>query len=150
MFMGLATYLSITIVRDMICYLFFSTSFSENFNFLFIISLYPMWLWVYTVWREFRFPVLRISEEGLTAVIIALIPHRVGVSWENILGIKEIKILEGTLFDYGLSITITPSDKRQRQIFKIAGDNSIFVSSRMQKYDEIVSLISEKLNLPVE
>ena len=79
-----------------------------------LISLVLMWNFIYVGWREFRFPVIWLSDSGITALTIAIVPIKVHVLWENILSVADKKTLEGTLFDYGTSVLIKPLGKTQQ------------------------------------
>ena len=142
-FLILAIYLT-TITFQTILQLISFKGFPDNFD-LVLISLVPLWYLVHIVWKEFRFPVVWLSNNGITALAIAIIPIKVYVPWVNILNIKETRTLEGTLFDCGTSVLIKPSGKMQKRVFKLSGGNEIFISSKMTKYDELVNLITENI-----
>ena len=91
-----------------------------------------------------------LPQLGLPAIAIVFIPIQVTILWGNILALKEVFTPNGEPLGNGLAITITPANDRQRKIFKMSGKNSIYISSQMQEYDELVGIISEKSNLPIE
>ncbi len=142
MFLILAIYLT-AIAFQTIPQLIFSKEVKDNFD-LVLISLIPLWYFVHIVWKEFRFPIIWLSDTEITALVIIIIPVKVHIPWENICNIKEKKTLGGTLFDYGTSVLIKPSGKTQQWIFKISGGNEIFISSKMSRYDELVTFFTEK------
>jgi hypothetical protein len=111
-----------------------------------LFSLVGLWTGIYVIWREFRFPVIWLSEKGIVAlVIVLLIPFKVSVFWEDVLAVEKTKLLEGTLFNFGLSISVKVSGKVQSLIFRLSGGNIIFISSRLQRYDELVETITTRI-----
>jgi|GEM_PF-5598543 hypothetical protein len=52
---------------------------------LYLIALIPSWKAVFDGWKEFRFPVIWLSETGITALAIAIVPIKVHILWENVL-----------------------------------------------------------------
>ena len=141
-FLILTIYLTTITIRTTL-HLLASEKSGANFV-LFLITLPVLWNFIYIAWREFRFPVIWLSDTGIIAFIIIIIPIKVHVVWENVLCTKETKTLEGALFDYGTSVLIKPSGKTQQWIFKISGGNEIFISSKMSKYDELVDFFTER------
>lgn len=143
-FLILTIYLTGVVFQTILLFICSSEMPPNNFD-LVLITIGPLWYLVYIVWREFRFPVIWLSDSGITALVIAIVPIKIHILWENILSITEKKTLEGTLFDYGTSVLIKPLGKAQQRVFKLSGGNEIFISSKMSQYDELVDLITKNL-----
>jgi hypothetical protein len=50
----------------------------------------------------------------------------------------------------GKALFIVPTGNKQRWIFKLTGGNKIVLSYRLQDYNELVSIIAMKANLPMD
>ena len=133
-------YLTTTSIRAIYQFVVFNKKPIDDFIII-LISFVPMWNIIYIVWREFRFPVIWLSDSGITALTIAIVPIKTHVLWENTLSVTDKKTLKGTLFDYGTSVSVKPLGKTQQRVFKLSGGNEIFISSKMSKYDELVELL---------
>ncbi len=139
---------SLTAIVLQAIYLFISSSKMPQYPLLegAIISLGPLWYLIYIVWKEFRFPVLWLSDSGITVLAIAIMPIRIHILWENILGTSDKKTLAGTLFDFGTSVTIKPVGNTQKRVFKIIGGNEIFISNKISQYNGLIDLIKTRID----
>ena len=128
-FLMLTIYLTVIVLRAISLFVYSSKIPQSPLFEGAVISLGPLWYLIYIAWKEFRFPVIWLSDSGITALSIAIVPIKVHILWENVLGVSDKKTLEGTLFDFGTSVTIKPIGNTQKRVFKITGGNEIFISN---------------------
>lgn len=90
-------------------------------------------------------------------VIYMGIPFKVKIAWENMIALKDATFsLQNTIPQtlltsfVGKALFIVPTGNKQRWIFKLTGGNKIVLSYRLQDYNELVSIIAMKANLPMD
>lgn len=143
-FLITAIYITVIRAQDVYQFVIFNKEIGDDFVGT-LIFLVMAWYFIYIGWREFRFPVIWLSDSGIIALAIIIIPVKVHIPWENVLSITETKILGDAFWGYGTSISIKPTGKVQQRVFKVTGGNEVFISNRISQYDELVNLITEKI-----